>query len=41
MKDPRNIWRAKITEGYRFTFQIEEDAHVFRRIGPHDIEREP
>ena len=41
MQDPRNIWRGKITEGYRFTFQVEEDAYLFRRIGPHDVEREP
>jgi mRNA-degrading endonuclease RelE of RelBE toxin-antitoxin system len=41
MQDPRNIWRGKITEGYRFTFQMEENCYIFRRIGPHDIEREP
>lgn len=41
MQDPRNIWRGKITEGDCFTFQIEKDCYIFRRIGPHDIEREP
>jgi mRNA-degrading endonuclease RelE of RelBE toxin-antitoxin system len=41
MRDPRDIWRCKITAGYRMTFQIEDDAYVLRRVGPHDIEREP
>lgn len=41
MKDPRNIWRIKVTAGYRLTLHIEGDVYVFRRIGSHDIERQP
>lgn len=36
-----DIWKGRITQKYRFTFQIEGDAYVLRRIGPHDIERSP
>ena len=36
-----NIWKGRITQKYRFTFQIEGDAYILRRIGPHDIERNP
>ena len=36
-----NLWKGRITQKYRFTFHIEGDAYVLRRIGPHDIERNP
>ena len=35
------IWKGRITQKYRFTFLIEGDAYILRRIGPHDIERSP
>jgi mRNA-degrading endonuclease RelE of RelBE toxin-antitoxin system len=41
MQGHREIWRGKITRGYRFTFQIDGDDYVFRRIGPHDILKKP
>ncbi len=41
MQDPRNIWEGRITKGYRFTFQMEEDTCLLRRIGTHDILRTP
>ena len=41
MSDPRNIWEGRITKGYRFTFQIENDTYILRRIGTHDILRKP
>ena len=37
MKDPREIWEGRVTESYRFTFQIQEDTYVFRKVGSHDI----
>ena len=37
----RDIWEARVTRGYRFTFAIEGDTYIFYRIGPHDIERRP
>ena len=35
------IFEARVTEGYRFTFQILGDEYILRRIGPHDILRTP
>jgi len=36
-----NIWRAKVTGGYRFTFQIDGEFYLLRRIGSHDILKTP
>jgi len=33
------ILLGSITEGYRFTFQMDEGAYIFRRIGLHNIEK--
>ena len=41
MQDPRNIWEARITRGYRFTSQIDEEVCLLRRLGPHDILQTP
>lgn len=41
MKGFKDIWEARITKNYRFTFQIKEDTYIFRRIGTHDILRGP
>jgi len=41
MRDPRDIWRFKVTAGYRVTLQIEGDTYILRRVGPHDVERTP
>lgn len=42
-KDPegRDIWEARITGGYRFTFAIEGNTYILYRVGPHNIERRP
>jgi mRNA-degrading endonuclease RelE of RelBE toxin-antitoxin system len=37
MEGTPNIWEGRITKGYRFTFQVQEDAYILRRIGAHDI----
>lgn len=31
------VYEGYIDRGYRFTFHYEEDAVVYRRIGPHSI----
>ncbi len=41
MQDPRNIWEARVSESYRFTFQIEDDTYILRKVGTHDILRMP
>jgi mRNA interferase RelE/StbE len=42
-RDPegRDLWEARVTQAYRFTFAIEGDTYILYRIGPHDIERRP
>ena len=41
MKDPREIWEGRVTESYRFTFQIQEDSYILRKVGSHDILKKP
>jgi len=41
MNDPREIWEARITMSYRFTFHITEDTYILRKVGTHDILRNP
>ena len=41
MEDPRNIWEGRVTYSYRFTFQIEGEAYILRKIGAHDILKNP
>ncbi|MEW6267245.1 MAG: hypothetical protein AB1641_29580 [Thermodesulfobacteriota bacterium] len=41
MQDPRMIWEGRITQSYRFTFQIEGDTYFLRRLGTHDILKTP
>ena len=41
MKGWRDIFEARITDGYRFTFQISNDGILLRRTGPHDVLKNP
>ena len=41
MQDPRDIWEGRVTESYRFTFQIEGDTYILRKVGTHDILKNP
>lgn len=41
MQDPRNIYEGRITYSYRFTFQVEGDIYILRKVGSHDILRNP
>ncbi|MDO9514974.1 MAG: hypothetical protein Q7J01_02600 [Syntrophales bacterium] len=41
MNDPKNIWEGRATASHRFTFQIEGDVYVLRRVGTHDTLRNP
>lgn len=41
MRDSRNIWEGRITDSYRFTFQIDGDVYILRKIGNHDILKNP
>lgn len=37
----QGIFEARVTQGYRFTFQIVSGTYILRRIGAHDIEKSP
>jgi mRNA-degrading endonuclease RelE of RelBE toxin-antitoxin system len=41
MDDPRGIWEGRITRSYRFTFHVEKDTYILRRVGTHDILKNP
>lgn len=41
MNDPRGIWEGRVTASYRFTFQIEGDIYIMRRVGTHDTLKNP
>jgi mRNA-degrading endonuclease RelE of RelBE toxin-antitoxin system len=36
MRGHKNRWEARINIYYRFTFEINKDFYLLRRIGPHD-----
>lgn len=41
MAGQKDIWEARITQSYRFTFQIENDVYILRKVGTHDILKRP
>ena len=41
MKGFPDIWEVRITKNYRITFQIREKIYILRRIGTHDILKQP
>lgn len=41
MEGRQSIWEARITGGYRMTFQINGDTYLLRRAGTHDILKKP
>lgn len=36
-----DLWEVRVTAGYRLTIQIVGDTLVLRRIGGHDVLRQP
>jgi mRNA-degrading endonuclease RelE of RelBE toxin-antitoxin system len=41
MEGRQTIWEARITKGYRMTFQIVGDSYLLRRVGTHSILKKP
>ena len=41
MQGFENIWEGRITKNYRFTFQIQGDVYVLRKVGVHDVLKTP
>jgi mRNA interferase RelE/StbE len=37
----KSIWEARITKGYRMTFQIDGDIYLLRRVGTHSVLKRP
>ena len=35
------VWEARVTKGYRLTFEIRDDVYLLRRVGTHDILKKP
>lgn len=36
-----DIWEARVSKSYRFTFQIEDGYYLLRRVGTHDTLNNP
>ena len=36
-----DIWEARVDRQYRFTFQIQDDIIILRKVGTHEIYRKP
>ncbi len=36
IKGVKDIWEGRVSRDYRFTFQIDGDTYILRRIGKHD-----
>jgi len=36
MKGVKNIWEARVTKDYRFSFEIRGDAYILRRVSKHN-----
>ena len=39
--DTKGIWEASVTMGVRITFEWQGDRIILRKIGPHDILKNP
>ena len=41
IRGSEGIWEARITRGYRMTLHVIGDTFVLRRVGTHDVLRQP
>jgi len=41
MEGYKNVWEARINQGFLFTFSIFDKTYVIRRVGKHDILKKP
>ena len=41
MEGVRDIWELRVTDNYRVTFQFVQEGVLLRRIGTHDVLRQP
>jgi mRNA-degrading endonuclease RelE of RelBE toxin-antitoxin system len=41
IRGTKGIWEGYVDDQYRFTFEIEGDFYILRKVGPHDIIKNP
>lgn len=41
MEGTNSIWEMRVSAGYRITFHISGDEAVLRKVGTHDVLRQP
>lgn len=41
IKGTKEIWEGYVDYQYRFTFEVEDDFYVLRKVGTHDIIKNP
>jgi len=41
MEGVRDIWELRVTDNYRVTFQFVQEGVLLRRIGTHNVLRQP
>ena len=41
MEGVRDIWELRVTDHYRVTFQFVQEGVLLRRVGPHNVLRQP
>ncbi|MBI4598253.1 MAG: type II toxin-antitoxin system RelE/ParE family toxin [Candidatus Omnitrophica bacterium] len=41
MEGVRDIWELRVTQSYRITFQFVLEGVLLRRVGTHDVLRQP
>jgi len=41
IRGTKNVWEARVTKEYRFTFQIEGELYILRKVGTHNILKRP
>ena len=41
MEGTRDIWELRVTDNHRITFQLVQEGALLRRVGTHNILRQP
>jgi len=41
VRGTKGIWEGYVDQQYRFTFEIEGDYYILRKVGSHDVIKKP
>ncbi len=41
IRGTKGIWEGYVDQQYRFTFEIESDYYILRKVGSHDVIKKP